>query len=233
MTVLLCFAVPCIIQQKLAHSLTPADICSRCFDIILHLTHQKMENSWPKPTYGWTRSMITSAYDWVMMSKPNTLFGWAPIGLILGGQYYNWMSSDLILEYAPCRYNCVIHAWALWVYLGAKRRYINTLPFLFFFLSKFAHSHYFGYWLLQQLALPCKPWCVEDSLLCWFLVSYFQFVVVWKGQFIESGKPGRLREFYCAKFVSTLQKNIWLLLGCMNVVYSVYADPEYLLQLVI
>ena len=24
--------------------------------------------------------------------------------------------------------------------------------------SKFAHSHYFGYWLLQQLALPCKPW---------------------------------------------------------------------------
>jgi len=23
--------------------------------------------------------------------------------------------------------------------------------------SKFAHSHYFGYWLLQQLALPCKP----------------------------------------------------------------------------
>jgi len=24
--------------------------------------------------------------------------------------------------------------------------------------SKFAHSRYFGYWSLQQLALPCKPW---------------------------------------------------------------------------
>jgi len=162
MTVLLCFAVPCIIQQKLAHSLTPADICSRCFDIILHLTHQKMENSWPKPTYGWTRSMITSAYDWVMMSKPNTLFGWAPIGLILGGQYYNWMSSDLILEYAPCRYNCVIHAWALWVYLGAKRRYINTLPFLFPFL----------------LLLLCFPLYLSFWVFCW--VCVYECFVSWR-----------------------------------------------------
>jgi len=29
--------------------------------------------------------------------------------------------------------NCVIHAWALCKYLGAKRRYINTLPFLSFY----------------------------------------------------------------------------------------------------
>jgi len=45
--------------------------------------------------------------------------------------------------------------------------------------------------------------CDENALLCWFVVSCFQSVVVWKGQFIE---PGKLVEFYFAKFVRTLSE---------------------------
>ena len=61
----------------------------------------------------------------------------------------NWMSAASVVVVVPsgerswrkgrhgvlCRYNCVIHAWALCMYLGAKGCYINTLPFLSYTLQ--------------------------------------------------------------------------------------------------
>jgi len=38
----------------------------------------------------------------------------------------------------------------------------------------------------------------------WFITSGFNVIIVWKRLFKGSGKPGKLREFYFAKFVSTL-----------------------------
>ena len=59
--------------------------------------------------------------------------------------------------------------------------------------SKFAHSHYFGYWLLQQLALPCKPWWME-----WMFVSLTTICHI---------SP------LCHSFIATLQLG---LLDCQN-----------------
>ena len=54
--------------------------------------------------------------------------------------------------------------------------------------SKFAHSHYFGYWLLQQLALPCKPWqqlalpckpwCAKILHVLYHVVLYYLLKVI-------------------------------------------------------
>jgi len=53
-----------------------------------------------------------------------------------------------------CRYNCVIHARALCVYLGAKRHYINTLLFLPFLTNNNVLS--------SKVAASSRN-CIEES----------------------------------------------------------------------
>ena len=45
---------------------------------------------------------------------------------------------------------------------------------------------------------------LSNWLLRWFVTWGFHFIIVWKRLFRGSGKPGKLREFHFAKFVSTL-----------------------------
>jgi len=54
--------------------------------------------------------------------------------------HYRYPQAGMVLF--ACK-NCVIHAWALCMYLGAKRRYINTFPFLY----------------PQQGKMPVISWC--------------------------------------------------------------------------
>jgi len=60
----------------------------------------------------------------------------------------------------------------VWSYPRRRPSYIFQVPsksvkgFWSPWGSKFAHSHYFGYWLLQQLGLPCKPWCISHCTYC-------------------------------------------------------------------